>query len=141
LSRRPRSAVELRACLETEGFDPAVVREATARLGELGLVDDAAFARAWVEERTRRGRAPGLIVRELEERGVDRAVAEVAVAAQAVDSEEVARRLAGQLLTRVAGLPLERQASRIGGMLGRRGFDPEVVEASVRAVLPPEGWD
>jgi regulatory protein len=141
LSHRARSASELRVRLESEGFAPAVVSEAMTRLAELGLVDDAAFARAWAEQRARGGRAPGLIVRELEARGVDRAVAEAAVAAETVGSEGVARRLAAQWVTRVAGLPLERQASRIAGMLARRGFDSEVVEASVRAVLPPQGWD
>jgi regulatory protein len=141
LGRRQRSAAELRSRLELEGFDQAVVEGAMARLVELGLADDAALARAWAEERAGGGRAPRLIVRELQERGVERAVAEAAVAAAGVEEAAQARRLAARWVTRVADLPLERQASRLQGTLARRGFDADVIEAAVRAVLPPEGWD
>jgi regulatory protein len=141
LSRRRRSAEELRTGLRSDGFSPTVVEEAMTRLVELRLVDDDAFARAWVDERAARGRSPSLLVRELEGRGVDRGVAEAAVAAEGMDEVAQARRLAGQWLGRVSGLPLERQARRIAGMLGRRGFDADVVEEAVRSVLPPEGWD
>ena len=127
--------------MRSDGFSPLVVDEAMTRLEELRLVDDAAFARAWVEERGPRGRSPALLVRELEERGVARGVAEAAVAAENMDEVAQARTLAGRWLGRVAGLPLERQALRLAGMLGRRGFEAEVVEEAVRSVLPPEGWD
>jgi regulatory protein len=141
LSRRPRSAEELRARLRSDGFSASVVEEAMTRLVQLRLVDDAAFARAWVEERAAGGRSPALLVRELEARGVDRGVAEIAVAEEEVDELAQARNLAGRWLGRVAGLPPERQARRIAGVLGRRGFAADVVETALRSVLPPEGWD
>jgi SOS response regulatory protein OraA/RecX len=63
LSRRRRSAEELRTGLCSDGFSPTVVEEAMTRLVELRLVDDDAFARAWVDERAARGRSPSLLVR------------------------------------------------------------------------------
>jgi regulatory protein len=131
----------VRQRLVAGGFEAAVVECALARLKRLGLVDDAAFAEAWGAQRASRGRAGPAVVAELERRGVDGATAAEAVARLRLDDGERARALAAQWLPKVADLPLRRQAARLLGVLARRGFDPEVAEVAVRAVLPPEGWD
>jgi regulatory protein len=111
-----------------------------ARVAELGLVDDRAFARQWVEERSRR-LGPAVLVSELQAKGVDRDVAEEAVAAAGLDEEAQARDLAARLVAKVAGRPLREQRFRLQTMLSRRGISEEAAAAGVRAVLPPEGWD
>ena len=57
------------------GYRPELVDGAIARLTELGMLDDEAFARAWVESRDRaRPRGEIALRRELALKGVDRAV-------------------------------------------------------------------
>jgi regulatory protein len=141
IARRPRTESDLRAALTRVGFAPELVERALARLGELGLVDDHAFAEAWVAERARRGLSERALVAELEAKGVPRSIAEVAVGAAALDDGERARALAVAHLERLRGLPPARQAARLQGLLARRGYSAEAVEGAVRAVLPPEGWD
>ena len=51
LAYRPRSEAELRHRLARRGLASGVVEETVARLREQGLLDDAAFARFWVETR------------------------------------------------------------------------------------------
>ena len=142
LALRSRSECELRERLTTAGFDPEVVERVTARLTEVGLIDDRAFARAWVEERSRaRGLGERALLAELEAKGVARAVAEEAVTEAGLDEDARALELAHRLFPKVAGAPVPRQAARLHAMLLRRGLNPDAVEAAVRAVSPPEGWD
>jgi regulatory protein len=141
LARRPHSAAELRERLAAAGFQPPAIEGALRRLTELGLVDDRAFADAWIEHRAGRGLSGSAIRAELGARGVDPAVAEEALERAGLDDGARARSLAAAWVAKVARLPLERQAARLQGMLLRRGFEPEVAEAATRAVLPPAGWD
>jgi regulatory protein len=140
LAARPRTEYELRSRLEAIAAPPRVVDRVLARVAELGLVDDRAFARQWVEERSRR-LGPAVLVSELQAKGVDRDVAEEAVAAAGLDEEAQARDLAARLVAKVAGRPLREQRFRLQTMLSRRGISEEAAAAGVRAVLPPEGWD
>ena len=118
------------------------MERALARLAELKLIDDEAFARQWVEERARRkGLGPRALVAELEAKGVSAEVAGAAVEAAAGGEELRAVEWAKRQLGRVADLPVGRQAQRIRAGLLRRGFELDTAEAATRAVLPPEGWD
>ncbi|MDQ3878261.1 MAG: RecX family transcriptional regulator, partial [Actinomycetota bacterium] len=119
-----------------------IVDHALERLAQLGLVDDDSFARRWVEERAAaKGFGSAKLVAELEAKGIDRDLALQAVSQ--VDSEETdrAKAVALRLVPRVARRPLAAQAAALAQMLARRGFGEEPVEAAVRSVLPPEGWD
>jgi regulatory protein len=142
LARRPRSEKELSDRLIAAGFDSEVVARTLQRLRELRLVDDADFARRWVEERSttkRLGRRA--LISELRLKGVDVGAAEAALDGAGLDEEARAIELAASLVGRVARKPLERQASSLWQMLRRKGYSSEVAQVAVKAVLPPEGWD
>ena len=142
LAARPRSEYELRTRLAGAGFDEEVVDRTVDRLLELKLIDDAAFALQWVEERARgRNRSPEILIAELQAKGIDRAAAEAALAAAGIDEEGQARLVAGRLVNRVIDLPLADQGAALMGRLMRRGFSEEAAEVGARSVLPPEGWD
>jgi regulatory protein len=142
LALRPRTESELRDRLQQGGFEGGTVERALARLAELRLIDDEAFARQWVEERARRkGLGPRALVAELEAKGISAEVAGAAVEAAAGGEERRAVEWAQRQLGRVADLPLGKQAQRIRGGLLRRGFELDTAEAATRAVLPPAGWD
>lgn len=142
LARRSRSRGELEGRLTAAGFDPEIVAAALDRLAQLGLVDDEAFARRWVEERAMsKGFGAAKLLAELAGKGVADDVAQDVVAEASSDESDRARAVALRLAPRVARRPLRAQAAALQAMLLRRGFDEDSTEAAIRAVLPPEGWD
>ncbi len=142
LGIRPRTERELRDRLLAAGFGRTAINQVLERLRGLGLVDDGAFARQWVEERSRRkGLGPRALTAELARKGIGREVAEGALAAAGVEEHTHACVVAERLLGKVGGRTLAHQAARLEQMLLRRGFSAEAAEAGVTAVLPPEGWD
>lgn len=156
LEVRSRSVAEVRRRLTSAGYRHELVEGAIERLLELGMLDDEAFARLWVESRDRahpRGERALLI--ELRQKGIDatiitatlKARREVAMrwedtsapggglagdddpaAAPAASPDEVAAR---KVLARHAR-SLERVADprqrrqRAYALLARNGFDPDV---------------
>jgi regulatory protein len=140
LARRPQSRRELEQKLKAGGFDEDVIDRVTTRLESMKLLDDAAFAGQWVQERGRRKGSRALRA-ELARKGVSREVGDEAVAAAEIDEQEVAVTLASRWVRRVSGRPLRDQAAKVFRMLVGRGFSYEVAEEATKAVLPPEGWD
>ena len=142
LASRPRSEHELRVRLGVAGYADDVVEKTVSRLIELRLLNDLEFAHQWVTERAiSKGRAPDALLSELVDKGVDRSVAEQAIAESGVDVDAQAKDLAARFVSKVANKPLEKQAEALLGRLLRRGFSHEVAREAVRSVLPPEGWD
>ena len=156
LEARARSIGEVRRRLTSAGYQADLVEGAITRLGELGMLDDEAFAKAWVDSRDRaRPRGERALADELRLRGVDRAVIvaalderrEASAAAESDDDEiapsadeAAATRLLernSRLLARVADPRARRQ--RAYALLARNGFDPGVCAAlAARVVEAPE---
>lgn len=142
LGRRARSESEVHDALSRAGFEPAVTEATIGKLRELELLDDAAFARQWIEERARRkGLGPRRLLAELRLKGVADDTARQALDEGGPDEETQAKEVAAGLVRKVASRPLAQQAMRLQQMLLARGFAQEAAVAAVRAVLPPEGWD
>jgi regulatory protein len=159
LEQRSRSVDEVRRHLGQAAFPEALVERTVERLVELGILDDRAFAAAWVESRDRaRPRGQVALRRELARKGVDREIVAAvlagrddAVAAGGDDApagdasadERAAERLLARnrpALTRVADQRTRR--GRAYSLLARNGFDPEVCrEVSNRFMgeAPAEG--
>src|SRR5579859_2490150 len=75
LEQRPRSIVEMRERLQQKAFAPEQIEAALERLQHTGLLDDAAFARLWVENRLSfRPRGTGALRAELRRKGTDPAL-------------------------------------------------------------------
>src|SRR6056297_2713703 len=53
LAHRPRSAMEIRQYLESKGFTRETIEPVMERLEDYGYIDDAAFARMWINRRLR----------------------------------------------------------------------------------------
>jgi regulatory protein len=159
LESRPRSVDEVRRRLVRLGYRPELVEAAIVRLTDLHYLDDDAFARAWIESRDRaRPRGEHALRRELELKGVDRAIVasalddrrESTLEDAAVDGEgepvgaddAAAERL---LRRRLAGILREadarRRRQRAYGLLARSGFSPDVCAAVSRRVLDAAAVD
>jgi regulatory protein len=137
LEARSRSVAEVRRRLGRAGYNEELVEGAIARLGELGMLDDEAFGRAWVESRDRaRPRGEIALRRELSLKGVDRAIVHELLDERRAATEPgddgrgpdraAAERLLARserALARVADPRQRRQ--RAYALLARNGFDPE----------------
>ncbi|MCH7835288.1 MAG: RecX family transcriptional regulator [Chloroflexi bacterium] len=130
LSYRPRSETELRQRLARRGAPPALVDSTIERLLELGLVDDAAFARSWVESRERASpRGQRLLRQELRAKGVNSDASRELV--EGVDDAEAALRASARRAASLSGLPQAEFRRRLGDFLRRRGFDYETIRLTV----------
>jgi regulatory protein len=167
LEARSRSVAEVRRRLGRAGYRSELVEGAIGRLTELGMLDDEAFGRAWVESRDRaRPRGEIALRRELSLKGLDRAIVDDLLeerrdGAPSGDDDDgapigvdlaAARRLLARnerALARVADPRSRRQ--RAYALLARNGFDPdtcrtasaELVDrlADAAAEDPPTGLD
>ncbi len=154
LEARPRSEDEVRRRLLRLGYQPGLVDGAVARLLALGYLDDAAFARSWVESRDRaRPRGEHALRRELAQKGLDPSlVAEVlaerrdAAPAGAPDAPGADEAAAERLLVRRLGPILRepdprRRLGRAYALLARSGFAPDVCSAVARRALSAAAAD
>lgn len=137
LTARARTRAELAAKLAQRGIPEDAATAALDRLAEVGLIDDEAFAEAFVAARHRdRGLGRSALRRELHRKGVDRALADQAVAA--VDDDTERKRAAELVAARLdpalfAGAEAARR--RLIGMLSRRGYSPSVAISVVNEAL------
>lgn len=135
LARRAHSKWELRRKLRQKGFEPEAIEAAMVRLGELGYLNDSAFASGLVKRRAAL-RGPLALSAELAARGIDRAEADAAVAGFDTEAQIVsATRLAERLYARQAGIDYREMLDSVGAKLLRRGFPSTVVRAACRSVL------
>jgi regulatory protein len=126
LGPRPRSEAEVLRRLKEHGVEPALIEAVAARLKQAGLINDAAFASYWVENRvTFRPRSRRLIRAELKQKGVDEETARAAL--EAADDDNAAYTLATQRARRLKDLPYEEFRRKLGDFLARRGFDYDVI--------------
>ncbi|WBB70308.1 regulatory protein RecX [Micromonospora sp. WMMD812] len=136
LAIRPRTRAELAGALAKRGISDEVSAEVLDRYDEVGLIDDAAFARAWVSSRhAGRGLARRALANELRQRGVDRDVAQEALGELDESTEaETARALVERKLRTARGEP-DAVFRRLVGMLARKGYPPGVAIRAVKDAL------
>jgi len=140
LSYRPRSEAEIRRALEARGQPPETVDAVVLRLRDNHFLDDEAFALTWVENRQRlRPRGARLLRVELRQKGVDAEATDRAIADAGGDERALALAVAEK---RAAGLDVADYAEfgrKLGGLLSRRGFAPDVVWDVVRTLWAARG--
>jgi regulatory protein len=140
LEARQRSTVEVRTRLNRAGYRPDLVEGAIARLLELGMLDDEAFAKSWVESRDRaRPRGERALRAELRTKGIDRAVVDETMAGRELErpdaDDNAARRLLERHASALARVPDPRaRRQRAYALLARNGFDPETAAQVSRTV-------
>jgi regulatory protein len=123
LAVRPRTRAELATALSRHGIDERVAREVLDRYDEVGMIDDAAFAAAWVSSRHHgKGLARRALGSELRRRGVAPETVGEALEQLDADTEAAtARALVERKLRTTSGQP-EAIARRLVGMLARKGY-------------------
>jgi len=143
LTLAPRTRAQLSDALRKRGIPDTVAAGVLDRYTDVGLIDDAAFARAWVESRHySRGLAGRALAAELKQRGVDSgeirdAIEELGPAAEAA----TARKLVAQKLAGTRGQPAQARTRRLAGMLARKGYPPGLAFRVIREAMEAEGAD
>lgn len=140
LASRPRTRAELAGALRRRRVTADIVESVLGRFTEVGLIDDAAFARAWVESRHHgRGLARRALAAELKQRGVAAEDVREAVASLRPEDEiETARRLVARRVAATRGRPLPVRVRQLVGMLARKGYPAGVAYRVVREALQDE---
>jgi regulatory protein len=130
LSYRPRSEAELKRRLAGRGFGEDDISAVLRDLKEGGLVNDAAFAHFWRENRAAfRPRSRSLTSLELARKGVARET--IAAAVAGLDDADNAYRAAYDRARRLALGGYEGFCRRLGDYLRRRGFNYEITNKTV----------
>lgn len=136
LAVRPRTRAELAAALGRRGISVEVAAQVLDRYDEVGMIDDAAFARAWVTSRhAGRGLARRALATELRQRGVDADVAREALGELDEETEAATARALAERKLRSAAGPPEAVFRRVVGMLARKGYPPGVAIRAVKDAL------
>ena len=137
LERQRRTRADLARRLVDRGHAPAVVDAVLARLAEVGLVDDAEYARAWLAGRLHRRMAGWRRLEgELRAKGV--AAGDIARARAVLEAREgtgdelaAARQALAQAARRYARLDARTRRQRLYALLARRGFDGDVIRRAL----------
>lgn len=137
----PRTRRQLADAMRKREIPDEVAEHVLERFQDVGLIDDQAFANAWVESRHRgRGLARRALARELQHRGVDAELVDEAVGLLDSEQEEqTARELVRRRLPATRGLDRDKRIRRLAGMLARKGYPEGLALKVVRDALTAEG--
>ena len=140
LAVRQRSRRELERRLVQVGFERDEVSVELDRLERVGLVDDAAFARAVVESRMgRRAESRRAVAGKLAQAGVATDVALEVLDQTVEDDDERAQRLAATKALRMGTLEPQVAFQRLYGFLARRGYSSDVARRAAMRALAVDG--
>lgn len=144
LESRPRSIAEIQDRLRRKGFAAEAIAAAIDRLQANGLLDDAAFARFWVENRQAyRPRGRQALLNELRRKGVAADIVDGALNNGLADDESAsAEALARGVARRYAAAPdFQTFLRRLGGYLQRRGFGFDTIRPIAERLWAEYGGD
>lgn len=138
LELRAYARSDLARRLQRKGHPREAVEMALERIAALGLLDDEAYARSYVQTRAARGRGPARLSRDLLAMGVQRPVIDRAVAAEWPEGSDrtlMPRALVTKRAAQLGALPRTAKRRRLLAYLARRGFSgrdvTEIVDRSL----------
>ena len=137
LAGRARSRREMEERLLRSGYRPCTVEMVLYKLEKEDLLDDADFARQWVDARSARRMGRGRIAQELRRKGVSAREAEEALEGLSDEEQlEGAIVLVEKAMARTpSGEDPRKTAARITAMLARRGYDYDTAREAISRVM------
>jgi regulatory protein len=141
LTLAPRTRAQLAGALRRRHIPDRAAAAVLDRFTETGLIDDPAFARAWVESRHHgRGLSRRVLSSELHRRGV--ADENVHEAIELVDDDQeaaMARKVIAGKVRATRGQPSAARVRKLMGVLARKGYGAALAYRVVREALEAEG--
>ena len=137
LRQRARSEFEIRSRLKLKGYGGEVVEYVVESLRGAGEIDDARFAKLWVESRMHLNPVGDVVLRhELKEKGVSDSIIEATLTGKAeeYDEYEVAFNMAAEQFERLKKLDRRKALKRVYDFLLRRGFKYETVRRIIENI-------
>ena len=137
LRQRPQSEFEIRSRLTLKGYGGDVIEDVIAGLRRAGEIDDAKFAKLWVDSKMHSNPAGDVVLRyELKHKGLSDAIIEAALAKKAEDYDEyeIALNIAKEKFQRLEKLDRKKALKRVYDFLIRRGFKYETVRRVVEEI-------
>lgn len=148
LAASPRSARDLKRRLVLKGESPELAELAIQKLTELGLLNDAEYARALTRNKmSGSGHSKRRMQQELFRRGVSREVADDAItdvmSDDGIDTSAIIERIARRKANSLAKLDPAARKRRLYDFLARRGYDHDDIRRAIDIVLAesPDGDD
>lgn len=140
LTSGPRTRAQLATALRKRRIPDEVAETVLSRLADVGLIDDAAFAQAWVDSRHHgRGLARRALSAELRQRGVADDQVRMAVGSLGPQDEAaMARQLIARRVAATRGRPLPARVRHLVGVLARKGYPAGLAYQVVREALAGE---
>lgn len=135
LTYRPRSIQEVRRHLLTKGIPATTAEAALQQLASAGYLDDRAFARYWIDQRTRfKPLGPRALRYELRQKGVEALIIDELLAAS-VDPAATAYQAAFAQARKLRGYSRQAFRTKLGAFLQRRGFAYSTASDVIRQVM------
>lgn len=127
--------------LRRRGLPDDAAAEVLERFEAVGLIDDAAFAEAWVRTRSvGKGLAARALAGELQRKGVAPEVVDEALGTLDPEAQRAtALSLARHRAPRLSGLAGDAALRRLAGYLARKGYPVGLAYAVAREVLAEAG--
>jgi regulatory protein len=146
LTGQARSRKELADKLAKKLVPQEIADRLLDRFEEVGLIDDAAFARLWVDSRRSVGSGGGkglarrALAQELRRKGVADDVAREALdEVDPEDEEAAARALVAKKIRSLSRFDDVTKTRRLVGMLARKGYPPGLAMSVVREAVRADG--
>ena len=143
LAVAPKTRAQLARALARRGVPEDAAEAVLGRFAEVGLIDDAMFANAWVESRHYgRGLSGRALAAELRTRGVP--ADDIKAAVGGLDPEQeiaTARSLVARRLAATRGQPTPARIRRLIDVLARKGYSQALAYRLAREALEQEGVD
>jgi regulatory protein len=136
LKFRQRSIKEIYMRLKQKKFEDSVIRETIAFLKEHSFIDDAAFAKAWMDSRLKKPLGLRRIKEELRLKGIDKNIIDASInqIRQDYSEEQIVSRIAADKLARLKGIEPQKAKRRLFSYLLRRGFSPDIVSDTLTSL-------
>ncbi len=140
LTGQSRSRHELELALAAKDVPLAVSTRVLDRFQEVGLVDDVAYADAWVQSRQAgRGLSRRALTQELRRKGISDDIVSASVEAISFDDERtVAFALVERKLPVTRSLEPQKRFRRLVGLLARKGYPSSLAVTVVREAIAAE---
>ncbi len=133
LSFKPRSVAEMRERLTRKNHSSEIAEEVLSLLQAQGLLDDEKFARLFANERVyARPAGKRQLEFDLKKKGLSKPLVDETIRnLQDYDEKKIVRDLVYTRFQKMTGVSREKKKSRIYGFLKRRGFDNDVIFATL----------
>ena len=134
LGYRERSLREIKIRMRQKGYEEKLVEKVVKYLKDRNLINDKRFTQLWAESRIKKGYGSWRIQSELEQKGVNREIADEILKDlySGIDEVQVALDLVEK--KRWVSKEPPRLTERVSNLLRRRGFSFEVISNVVEKI-------